>query len=246
YFAGWPWVNAWCGDIDLIGRQKPASLARDVAWGLSSLEMAVRRPTPDGHFPWVANWGWPDELESWTWSGQEGKPLSVRLYTSADRVELLLNGRKLGDQAPDKMKAEFAVPYAPGKIEAVAYKDGRVVGRRKLETVGAAARLRLTPERPSTRSGREALAFVPIEVLDGQGRVLPEDQRSVTMKVTGPAELAAFGSANPLAVGSLQAPEAQTFRGRALAILRAKGSGRVRIEARSPGLPGAAATINFG
>ena len=150
------------------------------------------------------------------------------------------------EKAPDKMKAEFAVPYAAGMIEAVAYKGGRVVGRRKLVTVGAAAKLRLAPERSSARSGRQALAFVPIEVLDRQGRVLPEEQRSVTLTIEGPAELAAFGSANPLAVGSLQATGAQTFRGRALAILRSKGRGAVRIEARSPGLISAVATVTFG
>ena len=31
--AAWPWVNAFCGDIDLVGQQKAPSLFRDVVWG---------------------------------------------------------------------------------------------------------------------------------------------------------------------------------------------------------------------
>lgn len=46
--SAWPWVNSYCGDVDLIGQQKAQSLARDVVWGLSPLEIAVQRPLPEG------------------------------------------------------------------------------------------------------------------------------------------------------------------------------------------------------
>src|SRR5262249_41966904 len=71
--GAWPWVNAFCGDLDLIGRQKPQSLARDVVWGKSHLEVTVRRPLPEGKVEAVRIWGWHDELASWTWPGNEGK-----------------------------------------------------------------------------------------------------------------------------------------------------------------------------
>ena len=73
YFASYPWVNAWCGDIDLIGDQKGASRARDVAWGLSPLEMSVQRPVPEGKYEFVAPWGWSDELQNWSWAGFEAE-----------------------------------------------------------------------------------------------------------------------------------------------------------------------------
>jgi beta-galactosidase len=245
YLAGWPWVNAFCGDLDLIGYQKAQSLARDVAWGVSPLEMTVQRPVPEGMFEWVSSWGWSDELESWSWPGSEGKPLAVRVYTTGDRIELRLNGAKVGEKgltSADKMHTEITVPYAPGVIEAIGYKGGREVARRKLETVGVPARLRLWPERTTTRRDRQALAFAPVEVVDAKGRVLPDDKRPVSLTITGPAELLAFGSAEPFAVGSLHAPQAQTFRGRALAILRSTGeAGLVQIEAHSPGIQGGAA-----
>lgn len=250
YIAGWPWVNAWCGDLDLLGHQKAQSLARDVAWGLSPLEMTVQRPVPDGMFEWVSAWGWSDELACWNWAGNEGKPLAVRLYSSADRIVLLLNGRPVGERiltAGDKMRAELQVPYAPGVLEAIAYRGSVEVARRKLETVGDAARLRLLPERHKMESGRQSLAFVQMEVQDKAGLPLPDDQRWIRLNVTGAAELIAFGSADPIGSGSLQGSEARTFRGRVMAILRSHGEpGTVRIEARSEGLPMASATILFG
>jgi len=64
--------------------------------------------------------------------------------------------------------------------------------------------------------------------------------------VSGPADLAGFGSANPLAVGSLQASRAKSFRGRALAILRARGqAGTVRITAKADGLPAATTLLRL-
>ena len=248
YFPNFPWVNAWCGDVDLIGQQKAPSLARDVAWGLSPLEMTVHRPIPDDSTEYVANWGWPDELASWTWAEPAGKPMSVRLYTVGDRVELRLNGTKVGESVlkPGERKAELTVPYTPGTLEAVAFRGGQEIGRRKLTTVDAATGLRVTPEHRTGRSDRQGLHYILIDTVDAQGRVLPDDKRKLQVRIDGPAELVAFGSANPLATGSLSAPETESFRGRALVILRSKGGkGTVRIEASSAGLHGAATTIKL-
>lgn len=250
YFAGWPWVNAWCGDIDLIGQQKAASLARDVAWGLSPLEMLVQRPAPEGTYPWVSNWGWPDELASWDWPDALGKPLTVRIYTAGDRVQLLLNGRQVGEQAisADQRKtASFTVPFAPGTIEAVSWKGGKIVARRRLVTPGAAVSLRIVAEKGGGQRGRKALRFLTVEVIDASGQVLPGDQRALSLTIAGSAEIAAFGSADPLASGSLRSPTTRSFRGRALAILRGTGPGTetATITATSPGLTPASVKVRI-
>jgi len=249
YLASWPWVNAWCGDIDLIGVQKPQSLSRDVIWGLSPLEVLVQRPIGDGFKEFIAPWGWRDELPSWTWPEAEGKSLAVRLYTAGDKVELLLNGQRVGAKtltSGDRMIAEFSVPYAPGVLEAVAWRQGRQIGRKRLDTVSAAVRLRLTAERSVGRADRQALSYISIEVVDAQGRLIPEADTSVRLRVEGPADLVGFGSANPKAVGSFQASQTRTFHGRALAILRATGAkGVVRVAVEADGLQGHVTTIRL-
>lgn len=247
--APYPWVNAYCGDVDLIGDQKAASRYRDVVWGLSALEMAVQRPVPEGLTEYVAMWGYSDEVQSWTWPDAVGKPLAVRLYTPGDRVELLLNGALVGTKdlvQTDKMRAELRVPYAAGILEAVAFRNGAVIERKRLTTVSAPAKLHLTPENPAIRNGRPELHYIALDVRDAKDRVVPDEKRKVSLAIDGPAKLVGFGSANPLAVGSFQSLEARTFNGRALAILRSSGrSGAVRIEARAAGLQGASAILRL-
>jgi len=240
FLRSFPWIVSHCGDIDLIGDPKPQSRFRDVVWGLSPLEIAVQRPVPAGQIEVITRWGWSDELQSWTWPASESRPLAVRVYSSADRVELNLNGVVVGTKAltsADKMRADFSVPYAPGALEAVAYRHGVEVARKRLETASAPARLRVSAERARARCHRQALSYFAVDVLDAQGRLVPDAMIGIQLAVEGPAELIGFGSANPQAVGSFQHNITQTYRGRALAILRAKGShGAVRVTIGGDGL----------
>jgi beta-galactosidase len=238
--SAWPWVNSFCGDIDLIGQQKAQSLARDVVWGLSPLELTVQRPIPDGKVEAPRMWGWHDEQRSWTWPGSEGKTLIVRIYTVGDRVELRLNGRTLQSEAvtaADLKRIEFTTTYGPGVLEAVAFRHGIEIGRKQLTTVGPPAAIRLAPERSRSGAARGDLSYVALEIVDAEGRAVPEATNNIRLSVSGPAELIAFGSANPFAVGSFQSSTVQAWNGRALAILRGRGrAGRVKLEARAEGL----------
>jgi beta-galactosidase len=247
--SGWPWVNAFCGDIDLIGQPKPPSLARDVVWGLSALEVAVQRPAPADKKDAPRGWGWPDEQPSWTWPGAEGKPLSVRVYTSGDRVELRLNGRALATKpvaATDLKRIEFTANYEPGKLEAVAFRAGKELARLQLTTTGAPAAVRVTPEHASGGAGRGDVSYIAIAIVDAKGQVVPDTAQRIELSLTGPAELVAFGTAGPMAVGSFQSPVSQTWNGRALAILRGMArAGTVRITVRSAGLKDGAASVHL-
>lgn len=243
-----PVYNAFCGDIDLIGGQKPQSRYRDVVWGMSPIEMLVQRPVPDGQVERIPLWGWSDELESWTWAGAEGKPIAVRLYTSGDRVELRLNGRSVGGKSlssADRMKVELSVPFESGTLEAIAWRGGREIGRKRIETTGPAASLTLRAA-PVRSRGREALCFIDVATLDPAGRAIPDAEIAVKLLINGPARLVGFGNAGPRAIGSLQAPETRLWQGRALAVLRGTGAGGlVRVEAQSDGLRGAATTVRL-
>lgn len=247
--SAWPWVNSFCGDLDLIGQQKAPSLARDVVWGLSPLEMVVQRPVPDGKVESVRSWGWHDEQPSWTWPGTEGKTLTVRVYTAGDRIELHLNGRTLQSKAvtaADLKCIEFTTTYEPGVLEAVAFRNGTQIARKRLSTVGTPASIRLTPERSSSGAGRGDVAYVAVEIVDAEGRIVPHAARNVQLAISGAAELIGFGSANPFAVGGFQSSTAQTWNGRALAIVRGRGpAGRAKLEARGEGLSNASVMLRL-
>lgn len=244
--VSWPVINAYCGDLDLIGGQKPQSLYRDVVWGLSSLEMTVQRPLPAGQVEKIPLWGWSDELVNWSWPGREGETVSVRLYSPGDRVDLFLDGRSAGSVAlgPDQaMRASLDIPYSPGVLEAVAWRDGVEIGRRRIETVGAADAVILSAETVLARE-RGALCYVTIGIADDQGRPVVGEEQKVALEVTGPAELIALGSGAPMATGSLRSNRTRTWQGRALAILRSTGGpGAVQLSVACEGLRPARVTV---
>jgi len=236
----YPWFNAYCGDIDLIGEAKPQLHYKRVLWGESKLEMAVQRPLPEGRSEVISAWGWPDELRSWAWPGQEGKTLKVRVYSRGDQVRLLLNGREIGVKpvsAETRFKAEFDVPYAPGELKAIALAHDSQIAELTFVTTGKPARLRLKADRQSIRSDRNDLAYVTLEVLDETGHALPDADVPVAFTIRGPGVLAAVGTANPKDMRSFRRHTPKTFHGKCLAIIRPTGSaGSVTVRADAQGL----------
>lgn len=236
----YPWFNAYCGDIDLIGEKKPQSYYRDVLWGLSHLEIAVKRPAPEGKTQAISFWGWFDELPSWTWPVAAGSLLTVRVYTDGDQVRLLLNGVEVGIKTltdADKLVAQFDVPYAPGELVAIASRNGRVIAHKSLATVGSPARLRLRTDRSRLQRDRNDLAHVVAEVVDKAGRLVPDAVVTVKFHLDGAAELLAVANANPHNVDSFRQPRRKTFHGRCLAIIRpGNRRGPVFLRAESDGL----------
>lgn len=240
FLKPWPWYNAWCGDIDVCGFKKPQSYYRDVVWRRSQIEMMVHTPLPDGVHENVSGWGWPDETQSWTWPGQEGKRMQVAVYSRCDTVRLELNGKVIGEKpvsAATKLTARFEVPYAPGELRAVGLINGKVVAKATLKTTGPAKELRLTADPKSIRADRNDLAYVTVEVLDADGQRVPNAQIPVRFAVSGAGELAAQASSSPNDATSFHTPMRKTYEGRCLGILRPKGgSGKITLKVEADGL----------
>ena len=74
-------------------------------------------------------------LPHWTWPGREGEVTPVHVYTSGDEAELFVNGKSMGRKAKEGYRIVWDdVVYQPGKIEVVAYKDGREWARDSQQT----------------------------------------------------------------------------------------------------------------
>jgi beta-galactosidase len=222
------------------GFKKPQSLYRDVVWRRSQIEMLVHSPIPPGLSEKVSGWGWPDESQSWNWSGQEGKPLQVSMYSRCETVRLELNGKMIGEKpvsADTKLTAKFDVPYAPGELRAYGLIGGKVVAQTTLKTSGAQKKLSLTADRASIRADRNALSYVTVEVVDDNGQRVPDADIPLRFSVNGFGELAAQGSGTPNDPNSFRAPVRKTFQGRCLAILRPTGgSGDITLRVEADGL----------
>jgi len=243
-----PWFNAWCGDIDLIGGKKPQSYYRDVLWNRSKLEMLVHSPVPEGHKEAISFWGWPDESAAYTFPGADGKPLQVHVYTKYDSVRLVLNGITIGVQkASDqtKLTASFNINYEPGELKAVGLKNGKAVDSVVLKTAGKAAGIRLVADRKNIHANPNDLAYVTAEVIDANSNVVPDAALLLHFSVSGNGKIIATGNANPSGMESMQQPQHKTFKGRCLAIVQpGSNAGKIILKAEATGLKASQVVIN--
>lgn len=236
----WPWFNANCGDLDLIGDKKPQSYYRDIVWRNSRIEMVTRKPIPDGKFETVSPWGWPDVKSSWTWPGEEGKKMNVIVYTRCPKVKLELNGQVIGEQEllKDSIIMSFDVPYQAGKLVAKGYEDGKEIATAILETTGKPVAIRLKADRKTIKANQNDLSYVHVEIVDDKGRVVPYvDDMEVNYSISGNGELAGVGNGNPIDMSSFQQPRKKVFHGKGLVIVKPKGgSGKFVLTAKANGL----------
>ncbi len=146
---GWPWFINNSGDISILGFKKPQMFFRDVVWRNSDLEMLVHAPVPAGRKEIISFWGWPDEIKSWNWEGNEETPLKVSVYSRCDEIRLELNGKEIGTKQVSeetKLTAQFDVPYQPGELVAIGSTDGKEVSRQTLKTTGTPVQIKITAE----------------------------------------------------------------------------------------------------
>jgi beta-galactosidase len=241
-----PWLLAHVGDIDITGHRRPASYYREIVFGLrSDPYIAVLRPERHGRELSKTPWAWSDTVGSWSWAGAEGKPVTVEVYSDADEVELLLDGRSLGI-APvgekNRFRVEFEVAYTPGELVAVARTGGEETGRFALRTASGFG-LAAVADRDEIRADDDDLAFVDISLQDADGTVALGVDRAVTVTVEGPAVLAGFGTASPATEESYLDGVHTTFDGRALAVVRPTGPGRITVTASAPGCDDVRVTV---
>jgi beta-galactosidase len=239
FTAPYPYLLAGCGDIDITGHRRSASYYRQIVFGLRDRPyLAVQRPEHHGQTFTGTPWAWTDSISSWTWPGSEGAPVTVEVYSDADEVELVVNGRSLGRRPAGeghRFRAEFEAVYEPGELVAVAYAGGAETGRHVLRSAAGPVQLRAEADRPVIFAGGGDLAYVAVTLTDAAGTCYTQADRPVTVEISGPGALLGFGSAAPSTEERFDATERRTHDGRALAVVRPNGPGKIRLLASAAG-----------
>jgi beta-galactosidase len=241
----WPARSSYFGMVDLAGFPKDRYYLYQSQWT---------------HAPMVhllPHWNWPDRL---------GQPIPVMVYSNADEVELLLNGKSLGSKhvgsepvtlpvGPDvndkgsiasRYRLLWQVPYAPGTLQAIARRAGVEVARDEVRTAGAAARIHLQADRVDITADGDDLAFITARVEDAKGNLVPDAGNLIQFKVSGAATIAAVDNGNAATVEAFQADKRHAFSGQALLIVRSSAGegGSVSVVASSDQLASGTAEIH--
>ncbi len=239
----YPWRTSNDADIDITGHMCPQGAYRSIVWGSDKTYLYSMHPDTYGKRELISMWGFTPALSGWNYNGYEGKPVELIVFSKAEEVEVLVNNVSIGRKKISKDKplpdsVRFDTVYEPGNVVAISYQDGREVSRDELETTKVPSAVRLVPEHKEAVADGHDLIYVGIEIVDSDGRVVPDAEIALKAEIDGPCILAGFGSANPITEEDYTDQNTVTFRGRALAILRTgyeEGECSLKVEAEEIG-----------
>jgi beta-galactosidase len=131
----------------------------------------------------------------------EKSDTKVRVFSNADEVELLLNGKIIAKQTPDKNDNSnnlkhppfsFALEkYEAGELKAIGYLNGKAVAEHKVVTAGTATNIRLTVDTSGKepQAGVKDVLFVYAQLVDSNGNPVRTNNVPVTFGISGNAKL---------------------------------------------------------
>ena len=160
---------------------------------MSGVTDAMRIPK-DAFYAHQVMWsGWvePEKPQTYIighWNYDKTLKKPVYVVSTADEVELFLNGQSLGKgrQSYRYLHTFDDVAYEPGSLEVV----GSDSSRYRLETAGEPFQLRLKAiENPEgTKADGADMVLFEVEVVDKEGRRCPLDDRQVSFSLWGEAQ----------------------------------------------------------
>ena len=175
------------------------------------------------------------------WNRKEGSKVNLVVFTNADEVELLLNGkslsRKENPKDPKKRnKILFKdVIYHSGTVQAVAYQGGKAVARHQLETTGKAVKLIAEPDNANWKADGQDLQHIRLTAVDTKGRKVLLAQDELQFTVEGDARIVAVSNGDITSDELNVTNHRRLWQGSALVILRAGQSpSKITLHTTSP------------
>jgi beta-galactosidase len=233
----WPARSSYFGMVDLAGFPKDRYYLYQSVW---SQEPMVH------------------VLPHWNWEGREGQAIPVMCYSNCEEVELFLNGQSLGRKRrfsepvelpvgpnvseslkfQSKYRLLWQVPFAPGTLRAVGYRQGSEAAHDQVRTAGRAARVKLIADRAAIQADGDDLSFVTVRIEDHVGTLCPAASHLVRFRLTGAGDIAGVDNGNAATTELFHADYRKAFNGLALLIVRSRPgqAGTIHVTAAAEGL----------
>lgn len=95
-------------------------------------------PSTYGKREILSSWGFPAVSKNWNFDVREGQMVEVLVFSQAEEVELVCNGQAVARKRVDGVTRSqempnavlFELPYHPGILTAISYKDGQKVSEK--------------------------------------------------------------------------------------------------------------------
>ena len=226
-------VRGWSFRIDMTGKLTAEADYTRVVYGLEPGPRLAVYPVYETKKLRLSGWQLTRALRSWSWPGSEGRPAEIEVCARAEKVELLVNGKRIGVKKPKKGIARFRAAYQPGELCAVSYDAaGKELGRDRLRTAGVETELRLECESKAGRPGE--MLYFRVRYTDRDGEIKPMEKHTVRFEAENGAVI---GTANACCSfrGNFAQASAPTYFGELQCVVQAAVPGVLRVTAADGG-----------
>lgn len=180
-----------------------------------------------------------------TWNNDEivknnnGK-VKVDVFTNAAKVELYLNGNKVGEDTATthttalgykyqtfsngEFYPSFNVTWASGTLSAKAYdKKGNLIteteGRSSVTTNTKAAKLAISADKKEILADGSSLSYLTVDVKDMNGNIVAGADNRINFKIEGNGKIVGVDNGNAADTDSYKGTSRKAFSGKALVIV---------------------------
>jgi beta-galactosidase len=244
--TGWPSRGWPLGLVDTCGFRKAFSYYQQSLYDERPMVRIVVYDPSGKDAPGKQGWGWPQMASHWNWTGTK-ETLKVATFANCTAVELLLNGKSLGEKQladfPDRL-ITWDVPNQLGTLRAAGRIDGKEVCVHELTSAGKPTQIVLNPDRGRILADGQDLSHLEVDLTDAEHLLVPDADRLVRFEVKGPATIVGVDNGDLSSAEAYLADRRTTKAGRCLVILQAsRQAGKVLLTAAAPGLASATTKI---
>lgn len=186
-------------------------------------------------------------IDSWNWEKFVNKEISVVVFTNCDKVSLYLNDILLGTQEmsdSNKTMLNWKIPFKPGTLKAIAYRNGKKVAEDILKTAGKPYKIVLESDRNSINANHD-IASVKILVTDENGNIVPYADNEFTISVSGAGINAGIDNGDNKSIENFKDDHHHVYQGKARLFIQSIGEkGTIKIKVVSKGLKTGELSIN--
>jgi beta-galactosidase len=133
----------------------------------------------------------------WNLPDKRGQEVDVWVNSNADNVELFLNGKSQGKKdMPRNSHLQWKVKYEAGKLEAIAYKNGKKLST-AIETTSSPTEVVLTPYKTTAIADGKDVSVINVSVVDAKGRTVPDADNLIKFYIKGEGKIIGVGNGDP-------------------------------------------------
>lgn len=205
--VGWPYRISQAGMLDLCAYEKPLYYRRKAMWtDAPFVKIAVSKGEREKTGVWT---------DKFVYAGEDGEKMQVSCYTNAEKAELFLNGKSLGEKEAENYRVTWEVPFEKGTLTA------KVSGAEdSLTTPEKAEIISILADKTEMKADGQDIIQVEVALLDKNGNIAADDDKIVYYQITGDAEIIGIENGKPDDLTPYSEKHRLTNYGRAIVYIR--------------------------